>query len=83
MLKSLVDMCPKPIEAGSSLSKKSHVEEFPENIPALFNAVTSHPDPEDRWTSFTYPIDLDISLFAPKKEVKFQIRKFLLKIEEV
>lgn len=68
-------MCPKPIDVGSSLNKKSHVEEFPESIPGLFNALTSYPDQEGRWTSFTFPIDFDITLYALKKEIKLQLRK--------
>lgn len=68
-------MCPKPNDTGSALSKKSHVEDFPDSIPGLFNALTEKPDNLERWTSFTYPIDFDTTLFAPRKEMKLHFRK--------
>jgi len=72
---SCVDMCPKPNDTGgSSLSKKSHVEEFTEKVTGLFQVLTEYPDPQDRWMSFTYLIDLDSTLFAPKKEIKLHMQ---------
>ncbi|KAF5269541.1 hypothetical protein FQA39_LY08730 [Lamprigera yunnana] len=72
---SCVDMCPKPADAGgTSLSTKSHVEEFAEKVSGLFQVLTEDPDPQNRWTSFTYAIDLDATLFAPKKEIKLHMQ---------
>lgn len=68
-------MCPKPNDTGgSSLSRKSHVEEFTEKVTGLFQVLTEYPDVGNRWTSFTYAIDLDTSFFAPKKELKLHMR---------
>lgn len=67
-------MCPKPTNVGSELNTKSHIEEFSEKIPLLYQALTEYPDPQDRWISYTYPIDLDTTLFAPKKEIKLMMR---------
>lgn len=63
---SCVDMCTKSNSTGSPLTKISHVEEFSDPIPSLFESLTMDPDPEGRWTSYTYPQELDVSLFAPK-----------------
>ncbi|KAF2901673.1 hypothetical protein ILUMI_04516 [Ignelater luminosus] len=71
---SCVDMCPKPETGGTSLNKKSHVEEFSEKVAGLFQVLTEDQDPQDRWTSFTYSIDLDATIFAPKKEIKLHMQ---------
>lgn len=71
----LVDLCPKQNNTGSALSKKSHVEDFSEKAPALFNALTAGEDAEGRWTSITFPVDFENLLFAPKKEIKLHLRK--------
>lgn len=70
-------MCPKPNDTGSPLSKKSHVEEFPEYVEGLFQALTVEPDSEQRWTTFTFPVDHDLEIFNPKpeKEIKYHLRK--------
>lgn len=75
----ITDLCPKPNLTDNPLSKKSHVEEFTEPIPGLFQALTDEPDPQERWLSFTYPVDIHISLFIPKieKETKYHTREFI------
>ncbi|KAK9295339.1 hypothetical protein QLX08_010294 [Tetragonisca angustula] len=72
---SCVDLCPKPNITDNPLSKKSHVEDFSEPMPGLFQALTAEPDPHERWLTFTFPVDFDMSLFAPKheKEVKYHM----------
>ncbi|NP_001295476.1 twisted gastrulation protein homolog 1-A-like isoform X1 [Athalia rosae] len=65
---SCVDLCPKPNVTANPLSKKSHVEDFSEPVPGLFQALTSDPDPHERWLTFTFPVDFDVSLFSPKRE---------------
>ncbi|XP_014203681.1 twisted gastrulation protein homolog 1-A [Copidosoma floridanum] len=72
---SCVDLCPKPNVTDNRLSKKSHVEEFGEPIPGLFQALTAEPDPHERWHTFTYPVDFNITLFSPKpdKEIKYRM----------
>lgn len=72
-------MCPKPNNTGSLLSKKSHVEDISDAIPALFNALTEEPDAELRWTTFTFPVDHDLSMYSakPEKEIKYHLREFI------
>lgn len=73
-------MCPKPNETGSSLNKKSHVEDFPEKeqFKELFKSLTEQPDSQDRWIAYTYAVDLDPTLFNPKKELKLHFRKYII-----
>ncbi|XP_022201068.1 protein twisted gastrulation [Nilaparvata lugens] len=70
---SCVDMCPKPNNTRNALSKKSHVEDLPEAIPNLFQVLTAEPDSQQRWLTFTFPVDFDINIFRPKfeKEIKY------------
>lgn len=68
-------MCPKPNETQNYLSRNSHVEDFGEAFPNLFQALTAGPDPENRWNSTTFPVDIDASEYAPKKELKIHMRK--------
>ena len=56
---SCVDLCPATNETHDvDLTAKSHVEDFPQIFPQLFQALTSVPDPEERWDSFSYEIVL-------------------------
>lgn len=71
---SCVDLCPKPNDTGVKLSKQSNIEDFAEKMPELFKALTESPDSEDRWVSFTYPIDIDIAHIAPIKDYKLQLQ---------
>ena len=70
-------MCPKPNYTMNALSKKSHVEDLHESIPNLFQALTAEPDSQQRWITFTFPVDFDIALFKPQleKEIKYKTRK--------
>ncbi|XP_046733946.1 twisted gastrulation protein homolog 1-A-like [Diprion similis] len=65
---SCVDLCPKPNITVNPLSAKSHVEEFAEPVPGLFQALTSETDTLRRWLTFTFPVDFDISTYNPKNE---------------
>lgn len=67
---SCVEMCKKPNISDSALNKKSNVEDFQESAPGLFTALTEGPDTFNRWNSTIFPIDIDISQYANKKEVK-------------
>ncbi|KAJ3660483.1 hypothetical protein Zmor_004931 [Zophobas morio] len=72
---SCVDMCPKSHEINESpLSKKSHVEDFMEPVPGLFDVLTQYPDPEMRWNSTTFPIDIDASHYGTKREIKIHMQ---------
>lgn len=71
---SCVDMCPKPNDTPSVLSKTSRVELFYESVPALFNVLTESPDPHNRWNSTTFPVDIDISQYEPKKDFKIHMQ---------
>lgn len=84
-----IDLCPKPNITDNPLSKKSHVEDFTDPMPGLFQALTAEPDPHERWLTFTFPVDFDMSLFTPKHENKYtmsmyynfsQIFSFFIKI---
>ncbi len=68
------EMCPKPNNTVSELSRKSHVEDLTEPTPDLFSALTDDRDTLQRWLTFTFPVDLDIALFKPKldKEIKYK-----------
>lgn len=48
-------------------------------MPGLFQALTAEPDPHERWLTFTFPVDFDMSLFTPKhdKEMKYHMRMYL------
>lgn len=35
------------------------MQELPDPIPSLFNALTEKEDEEERWSTFTYAVDLD------------------------
>jgi hypothetical protein len=76
-------MCPKPNNTVSSLSRKSHVEIFSDPIPALFAALMSEPDTQQRWITFTFPVDFYMDPYRPKleKEFKYWTRKSLFSIE--
>ncbi|XP_026763510.1 protein twisted gastrulation-like [Galleria mellonella] len=65
---SCVDMCPKPNDTHTELSKSSYVEELVDGVPGLFSALTSEADPRERWLSITYPVDFDLSKFRPASE---------------
>lgn len=73
---SCVDMCPKPNETNNVLSKKSHIEDFHDSIPGLFKALTSDPDPLQRWLTFTFPVDFDQSPYRIQHEKEeYYLRK--------
>ena len=74
------DMCPKPNDTGSALSKTSQVENFNEPYPSLFEALTAEPDTQERWITFTFPVDFDVVSYRPKleKEYKYWTRKSFL-----
>lgn len=70
-------MCPKPNDTQTELSKTSYVEELADGVPGLFAALTSDPDPQQRWLSITYPVDIDLSAYrpVPEKQLVYHIRK--------
>ncbi|KAK3919824.1 Protein twisted gastrulation [Frankliniella fusca] len=75
---SCVEMCPKPNQTNNNaLSKRSHVEEFNEPIPELFQALMgSEPDAQERWITVTFPIDFELNNahYKPnlEKEIKYR-----------
>lgn len=76
-------MCPKPNQTNhNTLSKTSHVEDFMEPIPELFQALMgSEPDAQERWITVTFPIDVDLNNahYKPnfEKEIKYRTRKLI------
>lgn len=65
---SCVDMCPKPNVTIHELSNKSHVEDLAENIPQLFQALTTEADSQKRWSIVTFPVDINQAAFLPTKK---------------
>ncbi|XP_076358176.1 twisted gastrulation protein homolog 1-like isoform X1 [Tachypleus tridentatus] len=68
---SCVELCPKPNDTDTDLSKKSHVEDLPEPIPALFTVLTEEEDHKLRWISYTFPAHITIITANGKNEIKF------------
>ncbi|XP_052860158.1 protein twisted gastrulation isoform X3 [Anopheles cruzii] len=64
---SCLEMCPKPIETSSELSKQSHIEDL-EGFTNLYNVITSEQDPQGRWKVISFPIDIDAALYGPKAD---------------
>ncbi|XP_055343077.1 twisted gastrulation protein homolog 1-A-like [Paramacrobiotus metropolitanus] len=65
-----VDMCPKAVSAPSNLSSTSHVEDLPDPLVELFNALTEEHDATGRWTTYTYPVQRDLSLFLGASQLQ-------------
>lgn len=74
---SCTDMCPKPNDTRTELSKTSYVEELDDGVPGLFSALTIDPDPQERWLSITFPTDIDISAvrLAAENKLVYHLRK--------
>lgn len=70
---SCVDICPQRNESDIALSKQSQIEEFPRAYSDLFAVLTSSPDQENRWKSFTYSLDISDRLLS-RNDVKYQIQ---------
>ncbi|GFO25017.1 twisted gastrulation protein homolog 1 [Plakobranchus ocellatus] len=75
---SCVGLCPPP-DIGDELERSSSVEDLKDPIPALFDVLTEQEDIHQRWTTFTYAVDLD-KLFSHgsstnKQEMKVKIIK--------
>lgn len=58
---SCVDMCPKPNETQQARQLTSLTDKL-EGFPALFDALTMDQDAEERWVSFTFPVDFPEAL---------------------
>jgi len=61
---SCVGLCPAP-NPEDELAKTSSVEDLPDPIPDLFNVLTEEEDPKQRWSTYTFAVDLDKLLFKP------------------
>lgn len=59
---SCVDMCPKPNETQQARHMTSLPDKL-EGFPALFDALTLEEDEEERWVSFTFPVDIPEVLY--------------------
>lgn len=62
-------LCPPP-DPTDEMTKSSSVEELPDPIPDLFNVLTEEVDHQERWTTFTYAVDLDKLAFIPGAEAR-------------
>ena len=58
-------LCPPP-DPEDDLGKTSSVEDLPDPIPDLFNVLTEQEDFHQRWTTFTFAVDLDKLLYKPQ-----------------
>lgn len=59
---SCVDMCPKPNETQQARQVTSLADKL-DGFPALFHALTEDEDDQERWVSFTFPVDFPEALF--------------------
>lgn len=66
-------MCPKPTETRN-VSRQSHVEDL-EGIPGLFKALTEEVDEEDKWSTFTFPVDFQAIFPKEEKPFKYVLRE--------
>lgn len=77
-------MCPKSSDTRN-VSRQSHVGDL-EGIPGLFQALTEGSDEdEDKWSTFTFPVDFEAVLLGPKgeKEYKYILRKYFFFLFQV
>lgn len=75
------EMCPKPERSWSDLAMHSEVEEFAEPEVGLFSILTESPDENQRWVSYTFPVDHHITSFQHKnKQYKIQIGENRLEV---
>ncbi|XP_005090548.1 twisted gastrulation protein homolog 1-A [Aplysia californica] len=61
---SCVGLCPPP-DPEDDLAKTSSVEDLPDPIPDLFDVLTEEEDHFQRWSTYTFAVDLDKLLFKP------------------
>lgn len=74
----ILEMCPKPSDTRN-VSRQSHVGDL-EGIPGLFQALTevTDEDDQDKWTIFTFPVDVENVLVGSKGDKeKYILRKCL------
>lgn len=58
------------------INMNSHVDDLNDSsVEGLFNALTEEPDQENRWTAYTYPVDLS-HIFLPGKHDEQSLRKY-------
>lgn len=57
-------MCPAP-DPEDGLQLTSTIEDLKAPIPELFDVLTEEKDPEQRWTTYTYPAHYDALYFKP------------------
>jgi len=62
---SCVELCPKPNNTHHVLTQ-SQVGDLKDAMPDLFNILTEEVDLQARWSTFTFPVDIDQSWFQPK-----------------
>ncbi|XP_037069196.1 twisted gastrulation protein homolog 1-B-like isoform X2 [Pollicipes pollicipes] len=66
-------MCPKPERSWTDLAMHSEVEEFAEPEISLFRLLTETPDQNQRWVSYTFPVDHQITSFK-HSSTKYKIK---------
>jgi len=64
---SCVELCPKPNQTHNVMTH-SQVGDLKEPMPDLFNILTEEKDLQGRWTTITFPVDIDPTWFQPKPE---------------
>lgn len=74
----LSELCPKPNDTNrNGLALESLVGPL-DAVPDLYRAITAGPDDEEKWTIFSFPVDLDASVYGIKMDHDFNmnIRKY-------
>lgn len=59
-----VGMCP-PANPDDAMLEASTIKDIEDPIPVLFNALTEEYDDIGRWTTFSYPVHYDASVYKP------------------
>lgn len=54
-------------------SKQSNIEDLPESIMILFDALVAEPDAEQRWEPLTFLIRFDAEVFKPNSKSKVEL----------
>ncbi|CAL1544094.1 unnamed protein product [Lymnaea stagnalis] len=74
---SCVGLCDKP-DPEDDMARSSSVEEISDPIPDLFKVLTDEEDREQRWTTFTYAVDLDKLIMQSGKKPGMEAQQITL-----
>lgn len=70
---SIPELCPKPNDTNrNGLALESLVGGL-DAVPDLYKAITDGPDAEEKWTIFSFPVDVDASVYGTKMDHDFNM----------